>query len=444
MTTQPTIDQAKTEAFLGKVLSDTSGMTTTILASIGDRLGLFQQLAHGPATSTELANRAEINERYAREWLGAMASAGYVVYDPASERFTLPAEYLPVLAQEHGPIFFGGMHQMLAGMVGPLNQVVQAFQHGGGVPQSAYDHNMWDGLERFTAGWFENLLIPVWLPAMPEVQAKLERGALVADVGCGRGKALIKLAQAFPRSRYVGYDSFAPTIEEATAHAQEAGVADRVRFEHRDVSAGLPEQYDVITTFDVVHDAIDPRGLLRAIRQALRPDGRYVCLDINCAEHPEGNAGPLASLFYGCQRALLHDHLALRPRRGAWHRGSARGEVAGALYGGGFQQCATGAAGEPVQYPLRDPAVGVPPAGRAFWNWLPSSSHQAAHSTMDDISSKARRPANRPQCRQLATSSGSSCAFGVASSTEQWKSHRLLFSREPVQSSTIGKKRIAR
>ncbi len=295
MTTQPTIDQAKTEAFLGKVLSDTSGMTTTILASIGDRLGLFQQLAHGPATSTELANRAEINERYAREWLGAMASAGYVAYDSASERFSLPAEHLPVLAQEHGPIFFGGMHQMLAGMVGPLNQLVQAFQHGGGVPQYAYDHNMWDGLERFTAGWFENLLIPVWLPAMPQVQTKLERGALVADVGCGRGKAVIKLAQAFPRSRYVGYDMFEP----ATAHAQDAGVADRVRFELRDASAGLPEQYDVITTLDVVHDAIDPRGLLRAIHQVLRSDGRYVCLDINCAEHPEGNAGPLASLFYG-------------------------------------------------------------------------------------------------------------------------------------------------
>src|SRR5712692_7067606 len=300
MTTQTTIDQAKSEAFLGKVLSDTSGMTVTILASIGDRLSLFKQLAQGPATSAELASRAGINERYAREWLGAMASAGYLVYEPESRRFTLPAEHFPVLAQEHGPIFFGGIHQMLTGMVGPLDQLIQAFQHGGGVPQSAYDSNMWDGLERFTAGWFENLLIPVWLPAMPEVQAKLEGGALVADVGCGRGRALIKLAQAFPRSRYVGYDLFEPAIEEATAHAQAAGVADRVRFEHRDVSAGLPEQYDVMTTFDVVHDAIDPRGLLRAIRQALRSDGRYVCLDINCAEHMEGNAGPLGSLFYGC------------------------------------------------------------------------------------------------------------------------------------------------
>jgi 2-polyprenyl-3-methyl-5-hydroxy-6-metoxy-1,4-benzoquinol methylase len=313
MTTQQTIDQAKTEAFLGKVLGDTSGMTTTILASIGDRLGLFKQLAQAPATSEQLATRADINERYAREWLGAMASAGYVEYDPESRRFTLPTEHLPVLAQENGPIFFGGVHQMLAGMVGPLNQLIQAFQRGGGVPQSAYDHNMWDGLERFTAGWFENLLIPVWLPAMPEVQAKLEQGTVLADVGCGRGRALIKLAEAFPRSRYVGYDVFEPTIAQATAHAQAAGVADRVRFEQRDVSTGLPEQYDVITTFDVIHDAIDPRGLLRAIRQALRPDGRYVCLDINCADHLEGNAGPLGSFFYGvsvlyCMTTSLSGH----------------------------------------------------------------------------------------------------------------------------------------
>src|SRR4249920_364556 len=135
MTTQSTIDQTKTEAFLGKVLSDTSGMTTTIMASIGDRLGLFQQLAHGPATSAQLATRADINERYAREWLGAMASAGYVEYDPASERFTLPAEHLSVLAQENGPIFFGGIHQMLEGMVGALNQLIHPFQHGGYVPQ---------------------------------------------------------------------------------------------------------------------------------------------------------------------------------------------------------------------------------------------------------------------------------------------------------------------
>src|SRR5438105_11912854 len=152
---------------------------------------------------------------------------------------------------------------MLAGMVGPLNQLIQAFQHGGGVPQSAYDHNMWDGLERFTAGWFENLLIPVWLPAMPEVQVRLERGALVADVGCGRGKALIKLAQAFPRSRYVGYDYVGPTVARATSNARAAGVSDRVRSEERGVWKGLPAQFHGMTTSDVAHDAVARRQYLQ-------------------------------------------------------------------------------------------------------------------------------------------------------------------------------------
>jgi SAM-dependent methyltransferase len=154
-------------------------------------------------------------------------------------------------------------------------------------------------MERFTAGWFENLLLPQWIPAMPRVKEALERGADVADVGCNRGRALLKLARAFPRSRYVGYDVFEPALRLATERAAAAGLGDRVRFEQRDVSKGLPEQFDVITTFDVIHDAVDPLGLLRTIREALRPGGTYVCLDINCSDKLEENAGPLGALFHG-------------------------------------------------------------------------------------------------------------------------------------------------
>jgi 2-polyprenyl-3-methyl-5-hydroxy-6-metoxy-1,4-benzoquinol methylase len=308
------IDETKQEAFVGKVLADTSGLTITVMAGIGDRLGLFKSLASdGPATSGKLAARTGINERYAREWLGAMASAGYLEYDAAGGRFTLPAEHVAVLAQENGPVFFGGVHQMLAGMVGPLNQLERAFRDGGGVPQSAYDDNMWDGMERFSAGWFENFLLQEWIPAMPDVQAKLEQGADVCDVGCGRGRALVKLAQAFPASRYIGYDVFEPTIARATANAEADGVGDRVRFEALDVSKGIPGTYDVITTWDVVHDAVDPVGLLRAIRQALKPDGIYVCLEINASHNLEENAGPLGAMFYSvsllyCMTTSLAHH----------------------------------------------------------------------------------------------------------------------------------------
>ena len=300
MPDQPAFDQAKMEAFVSKVLGDTSAAFTTMLASIGDRLGLFKDLsANGAATSIELAARTGINERYVREWLGAMTAAGYLHYDAVSQKFILPAEHAQPLAQEGGPVFFGGVYQMMTAFAGVLEPVTHAFRSGGGVPQSAYDQNMWDGLDRFTNSWFENLLIQQWIPAMPVVQAKLEGGASVADVGCGRGRALVKLAQTFPRARYVGYDIFGPTVERAAANAQAASVGDRVRFAQHDVSQGIPEQYDVITTFDVVHDAADPLGLLRTIRRGLRTDGVYVCLDINCSDKLEENQGPLGALFHG-------------------------------------------------------------------------------------------------------------------------------------------------
>ncbi len=313
MTTQPTVDYTHVEAFLGKVMADTSGLMVTIMASLGDRLGLFKNLAYGPATSAQLATRAGLNERYTREWLSAMASAGYIAYDPASSCFTLPPEHLPVLAQENGPFFCGGIHQFLLGLSEQRQGVLQAFRQGGGIPPSAYSADVWEGMARASASAFEHLLVPVVIPSMPAVQAHLVQGAQVADVGCGHGRALIKLAQSYPASQYVGYDFFEPLITHATQAAEQAGVADRVRFCCLDASQGLPETYDVITTYDVVHDAVDPRGLLRAIRQALRPEGRYVCGEFNSSEKLEENAGLLGTILYGtsvlyCMTTSLSNH----------------------------------------------------------------------------------------------------------------------------------------
>jgi 2-polyprenyl-3-methyl-5-hydroxy-6-metoxy-1,4-benzoquinol methylase len=297
---QPVIDEAKQRAFVRKALGDLSSTTAVIMAMIGDRLGLFKALGESsPTSSQELASRAGIDERYAREWLGGMAAAGYLEYDPDSQRFTLPPEYSMVLAQEGGPKFVAGAYQVLLGMLGPFDQLLQAFRNGGGVHQSAYGDNLWDGLERFTGGWFENLLLPEWMPAMPDVLAKLQAGASVADVGCGRGRALIKLAQEFPNCNFTGFDVFPPTITQATANAEAAGVAERVAFQQLDVTEGLPYQYDIITTFDVVHDAANPQGLLRSIRQALNPGGFYLLLDINCSESLEENLGSLGTMFHG-------------------------------------------------------------------------------------------------------------------------------------------------
>lgn len=309
-----TIDPARTEAFLGKVVGDTGGFFITLLAAIGDKYGLFKDLAsNGPATSEELAARTGIDERYAREWLGAMTSAGYLAYEPASGTFALPPEHAPVLADESGPAFFGGVHYELLGLTDVVPRVVEAFREGGGAHHSTYRPEWWEGMERFTAAWFENLLLQQWIPAVPEVERKLREGADVADVGSGAGRALIKLAEAFPASRYVGYDISPAQVERAEANARAAAVGDRVRFEVRDAARGLPGTYDIVTTFDVVHDAGDPLALLRAIRDSLDADGVYLCLDWNTSDRLEENAGPMGTLLHGfsvfyCLTTSLAEH----------------------------------------------------------------------------------------------------------------------------------------
>jgi SAM-dependent methyltransferase len=293
------LDEARVEAFMGKVLEDFSGTMTTLLCVLGDRLGLFEALVKGPATAAELPVRAGVSERYALEWLSGLAAAEYLEHEPTDGRYALPPEHQPAFAQEAGPMFLCGAYQMVHGMLGPFDRLVAAFRDGRGVPQEAFPDEWWDGMQRFTAGWFENLLLGEWLPALPHVREKLERGALVADVGCGSGRALLKLAEAFPNSRFVGFDAYDGQIARAAHNAERAGVADRVGFKLLDVAEGLPGEYDLITTFDVIHDAVDPLAVIRAIRGALRRDGSYLLLEINCADRREDNVGPIPALFYG-------------------------------------------------------------------------------------------------------------------------------------------------
>lgn len=299
MTTE-TLDPVKLEEFVGQVVGQYSGATSVILAAIGDKLGLFKDLAaNGAATSVELAKRTGTSERYIREWLGGMATAGYLDYDASSKSFSINPEQEQVFAVEAGPAFFGGAFQMFLDMPKVSDQLVESFRKGGGVPQSAFPETFYENMDRFTAGWHENHLLQEWIPAADGVVAALERGIDVADVGCGQGRALVKMAQAFPKSRYVGYDIYAPNVKKANARAREAGVADQVKFVEADVSKGLPDTYDLITTFDVIHDAADPQGLLTTIRKALRTGGSYLCLDINCSDKLEENMGPLGAMFHG-------------------------------------------------------------------------------------------------------------------------------------------------
>jgi SAM-dependent methyltransferase len=294
------MDENRAAEFTGRVLADSAAAATIVLAALGDRTGLFKDLAaHGPATSGELAGRTGLTERYVREWLGGMFAAGYLTYDETQLRYALPAEHVPTLATEPGPAFFGGVHQELIGAIQRYDQVAEAFRRGGGVRHADLHPDVALGTSRFTAQWHQNMLVQQWLPLVPVTTAKLQAGARVADVGCGTGQALIALARAFPSITATGYDTHAPSVGQARRAAAEAGVDDRVSYHVLDAAAGLPESFDVITTFDVVHDAVDPLGLLRSIRDALVPGGTYLCLDINCSDRAEANVGPIATLLYG-------------------------------------------------------------------------------------------------------------------------------------------------
>ena len=299
MATEVQLDQEKLEAFVERIVLDTGTAMRGGLMYIGDRLGIFAAMAEsGPVTAAELARRTGLDERYLREWLGAMATAAYVEHDNQGDTYFLPPEHALPLADEDFPFFTGGMLQMIVPTVTVAPQVAEAFKTGKGVTQDQYLPDMYESIERLTAPWYKHHLVQTWIPAMPDVQEKLEAGGSACDVGCGSGRAPITIAKAFQEAEVHGYDVHAGSIQRARANAETEGVADKVTLTVGD-GAELPEgQFDFISTFDVVHDSVDPVGLMSAIRGALRRDGTYLMLEMNASGDVEENRNPLGKFLY--------------------------------------------------------------------------------------------------------------------------------------------------
>jgi 2-polyprenyl-3-methyl-5-hydroxy-6-metoxy-1,4-benzoquinol methylase len=299
MATEVQLDSGKLEAFVERIVLDTGTAMRGGLMYIGDRLGIFAALADsGPVTAAELAGRTGLNERYLREWLGAMATAEYVEHDEAGGTYLLPPEHALPLADEDFPFFTGGMLQMIVPTVTVAPQVAEAFKTGLGVTQDQYLPDMYEAIERLTAPWYKHHLVQDWIPALPGVQEKLAAGGSACDVGCGAGRAPITIAKAFPQAEVHGYDVHGGSIERARANAQTNGVAEQMTLTVGD-GAELPEgRFDLISTFDVIHDSVDPVGLMRAIRSALRADGTYLMLEMNASSEVEQNRNPLGRFLY--------------------------------------------------------------------------------------------------------------------------------------------------
>ncbi len=314
------IDETKLQAFLGRVVDDFGAALSTALATIGDRLGLYKAMADaGPLSAAELAARTGTAERYLREWLINQAAGGYVAYDAAADRYFLPPEQAVALADDRSPFFVGGGFQLINAMCKAESRIGEAFRTGTGMGWGEHDQGLFEGTERFFRPGYIGNLVTSWIPALDGAQEKLERGATVADIGCGHGASTIIMAQAFPRSRFHGFDSHAPSIERANRAAREASVADRVVFEVADAHS-FPAPlagFDLLAYFDCLHDMADPVGACRQAHRSLAPEGTALIVEPMAGERVEENLNPVGRLFAGAStlcctpNALAHGGPAL-------------------------------------------------------------------------------------------------------------------------------------
>jgi 2-polyprenyl-3-methyl-5-hydroxy-6-metoxy-1,4-benzoquinol methylase len=295
-----TIDPEQLKATVEQVFGYLAGAVISAMIHLGDRLGLYRTLAAGAAmTSDELATASGLHERWVREWLRGQAAAHLVDYRDG--RFALSPEAVMVLADERSPAFAAGGFCGLPQQLAVLDRLPESFKTGRGLPYDAFGLEGNRGVERMFAPWFRTMLVPVALPALDGVAAKLEAGAEVADVGCGAGVALIEMAKAYPRSRFHGYEISKYALERAVANLAEAAL-DNVTFHDANGDA-LPgdERFDFITSFDCLHDMPNPAPVIAAIRRAIKPDGTWLIADIKSHPTFEQNLAenPMAAMMYG-------------------------------------------------------------------------------------------------------------------------------------------------
>jgi 2-polyprenyl-3-methyl-5-hydroxy-6-metoxy-1,4-benzoquinol methylase len=311
------VDGDKLMQFVFRAVDEVGATLNAALVVMGDKLGLYRALAGaGGLSPAELAARTGTSERYVREWINAQAAGGYVDYDPDSGHYTLPPEQTVALTDPDSPAYLPGFFQIALGSVIDSPKIVESARSGDGFGWHEHVHDVHEGCERFFRPGYNASLVSEWLPALDGVVDKLERGALVADVGCGHGSSTILMAQAFPHSTFVGSDYHDGSIETARQRAQDAGVAERVRFQVAPAGAYSGTGYDLVTMFDCLHDMGDPVGAARHVRSTLGPDGTWMVVEPHAGDRIEENFNPIGRAYYAfstllCTPASLSQEVGL-------------------------------------------------------------------------------------------------------------------------------------
>lgn len=298
------VNPDKLNAFMGKMLGDVGAAMSASLMLLGDKLGLYKALAtKGPMTAAELAAATKTTERYIREWLAAQAASGYVEYDAATGKFSMSPEQTMALGDDDSPVFLGA-GDLVAATFLDEPKIADAFKTGKGVGWNRRSECLFCGTARFFRTGYKHHLVQEWLPALDGVVDKLNRGAKVADVGCGHGVSTLLMARAFPKSHFYGFDYHEGSIEAARQSAKDEGLSGRVRFDVHSAKTYSAAGYDLVCFFDCLHDMGDPVGAMKHVRETMADDGTCMLVEPFANDRLEDNFNPVGRIYYAASTMI--------------------------------------------------------------------------------------------------------------------------------------------
>ena len=300
----PVLDTEKLNTFIGQFVTDLGASVHAGMVVIGEKLGLYKALATHPMTPAELADRTKTDERYLREWLASQAAGGYITYQETTGEFSLTEEQAFTLANEDSPAYLPGAFELAVGSLAAVPRIAQAFRTGEGMGWHEHVEGVFQGCEKFFRPGYAANLVSTWIPCLQDVKQKLEAGARVADVGCGKGASTLLMAKAFPRSRFFGFDYHDRSIEAAREYAKKDGISDRVTFEVSKAKEYPGTDYDLVAVFDCLHDMGDPVGAAAHVRQSLARDGTWMIVEPFANDQLKDNLNPVGRVYYSFSTLL--------------------------------------------------------------------------------------------------------------------------------------------
>lgn len=304
-TTQtPAIDLNALNSFIGQFVADLGASVHSGMVVIGEKLGLYKALAGHELTSAQLAAKTNTDERYLREWLSSQAAGGYITYDEKTDKFSLNEIQALTLANEDSAAYLPGAFELALGSLAAVPRITESFRTGAGMGWHEHEEGVFHGCEKFFRPGYVANLLSSWIPALGNVQKKLEAGARVADIGCGKGASTLLMAKAFPNSQFFGFDYHDKSIEAAREAAERAGVADRVTFAVSSAKDFPGKDYDLVAFFDCLHDMGDPAGAAAHVRKSVSRDGVWMIVEPFANDQLKDNLNPVGRVYYGFSTLL--------------------------------------------------------------------------------------------------------------------------------------------